>query len=398
MFFFPIRTDRRQQTTAWVNYTLIAMNVGIFLVTQQQIHTAGYAMGRGMPLDEAMRVYPVLNYWLWPSDPRLMQFISYQFLHNDWMHLLGNMIFLYVFGNALEDRLGHVGFSAFYLAGGVIAGLGHAMTEMSPVLGASGSIAAVTGAYLALFPMVNVTIFYWFYFYVGTFEVSSLVLILFQIVQNVVFQLIGGTNVAYLAHLSGYGFGLFVGMGMLGVRLLPREPYDLLALIAHRRRRHQFRVMTQRGYHPWEMHRGGDPVPKTSEPISPRQQQIMEVRAHIHDALNAHDLDHAGSYYEQLVELDPQQLLSEPHQLDVANHLMSRQHYRQAAHAYELFLKSYRSYGQREQIELILALIYARYLKNPARARELLQAALPRLHDPDQHSLAQETLASLGPG
>jgi len=393
MFFFPIRTDRRQRITPWLNYALVAVNVGIFLATTQQIHQASLFLSLGHSVEEAMQRFAVLHYYLWPDDPRLLQFLSYQFLHGDWMHLLGNMIFLYVFGNALEDRLGRVGYLAFYLAGGVMAGLGHAMSEAAPVIGASGSIAAVTGAYLALFPMVNVTIFYWFYFYVGTFEVSSLVLIIFQIAQNIVFHLIGGSNVAYLAHLSGYGFGFVIGMGLLTIKLVPREPYDLPALLAQRRRRRQFRKMTQRGYQPWEASRRAT---LNDQPASPHKQAIMEKRAAIHDALNAHDFDAAADRYIQLLQLDEQQLLSQQHQLDIANHLMASSRHGEAARAYERFLDAYRAYPQREQVELILGLIYARYLDNRARARQLLQAALPRLRDPEQQALAQQTLSALG--
>src|SRR5690606_12485309 len=135
--------------------------------------------------------------------------------------------FLWVFGNAVEDRLGRVGYLCFYLAGGVIAGLGHALMEPSPVLGASGAVAAVTGAYLVLFPLTNVTIVY-FFFIIGAFEVSSMVLIFFRVVTDLVFHFLGIGDVAYMAHLAGYGFGFVIALGLLLGRMLPREPYDLL--------------------------------------------------------------------------------------------------------------------------------------------------------------------------
>ncbi|NJL32188.1 MAG: rhomboid family intramembrane serine protease, partial [Phycisphaerales bacterium] len=103
------------------------------------------------------------------------------------------MLFLYVFGNSVEDRLGKAGYLCFYLAGGVLAGLGHAVLDPNPVIGASGAVSAVTGAYLALFPLTNVTIFYWFIFF-GVFEVPSFYLIVFQIVQNMLFQAAGLTG------------------------------------------------------------------------------------------------------------------------------------------------------------------------------------------------------------
>ncbi|MEE9211062.1 MAG: rhomboid family intramembrane serine protease, partial [Phycisphaeraceae bacterium] len=204
--FFPIRTDRRLAHTPWVNYTLIAVNVLVFIL-QIALSSPGRPQWFGHGL-------------LDPEAPSLHQFITYQFLHGSWEHLLGNMLFLYVFGNSVEDRLGKIGYLGFYLAGGVIAGFGHALLETTPVLGASGAICAVTGAYLALFPLSGVTIFYWFVFYVGTFEVSGIVLICFQIAQDLLFQLAGRGGVAYMAHLAGYAYGLLIGMGLLWCRLL----------------------------------------------------------------------------------------------------------------------------------------------------------------------------------
>ena len=91
-------------------------------------------------------------YYLHPDQPEILQFFTSVFLHGSWMHLIGNMIFLWVFGNAVNDRFGHVGYAAFYLAGGVLSGLGYVLLAgQAPVLGASGAISAVTGCYLVLF-------------------------------------------------------------------------------------------------------------------------------------------------------------------------------------------------------------------------------------------------------
>ncbi len=370
--FFPIRTDRRLQHTPVMNYCLIAVNVAVFLMTTS----------RGV-------VRPMPAYWLNPTLPELHQFITYQFLHAGWQHLLGNMLFLYVFGNSVEDRLGKVGYLCFYLAGGVLAGLGHAMVELNPVLGASGAVAAVSGAYLVLFPMSNVTILY-LLFFIGTFEVSSMLLILFQIAQDAVMYVAHFGGVAYLAHLSGYAFGFVIGMGLLRTRLLPREPYDLLAMIAHRRRRAQFAALTQKGYQPWSHTPPATRSGRQSQPTPPTelQQRVMDIRSQISQAIGEHRLDTAAQAYAQLLEVDPNQVMSIQQQLDLANQLMSQKQYQAAAWAYELFLKTYGSYAQREQVELILGLVYGRYLNQPDRAAELLSAAIPRLHDVEQKELA----------
>ncbi len=380
MIFFPIRTDRRLRSTPWVNYALIAVNVVVFMLTFADMSNRATQT-------------TLVNYYLWPTTPALAQFFTYQFLHGGPMHLLGNMVFLYVFGNSVEDRLGHVGYLLFYLGCGVLAGLGHLLTATSPVIGASGAIAGVTGAYLALFPLSNVTIFYWFFF-IGYFEVSSIVLILFSVARDFLFQFMGTSNVAYSAHLAGYAAGFVVGMGLLMGRMLPREPYDMLALIEQRRRRTRFQRMTRQGYQPWEATRPGAPPRESAPELSEPQRRLAERRRQIAAAIEDHDLPRAASLYADLAAEHPGQVLSKQNQLDVANQLMSEGRYDQAATAYELFLKTYRAYPERHHIELILGLIYARYLDQPARARELLARARPRL-DGSNLELAQHVLTEL---
>jgi len=380
LIILPIRSDRRLRSTPWVNYALIAANAVVFVLTSSRV---------SQPFG------PVHDYLLDPTQPRVFEFITYQFLHANVLHILGNMLFLYVFGNALEDRLGKVGYLAFYLAGGVIAGLGHVAVERAPVLGASGAVAAVSGAYLALFPLSNVTMFYWFFLFVGSFEVSGLVLIGFYIAMNVWMQLSGGDQVAYLAHLSGYLIGFGVGMGLLWAHLVPREPCDFLALIERRRRRAQFARITRSGYQPWQGRPGGgawtDHQPDRAPPAGP----AMEARSAVLQAAAGHDLPLAARLYQRLLELDPQAVLPETLQLDVAHELMSETQYLPAAHAYERFLLAYPRYAQRPQVQLILGLIYARYLKQTDRARELLAQAAAHLLDAEQRGLAHEVLAEL---
>lgn len=395
--FIPIRTDRRLLHTPWVNYALIAANLLIFMATHKYVAEVAFWLDKGETLDDITRSSPVFKYYLIPIAQRLEQFITYQFLHGDIRHLAGNMVFLWVFGNSVEDRLGKVGYLGFYLAGGVIAGLGHTLTAVVPVLGASGAVAAVTGAYLVLFPLSNITIVYFIVFFFGAFEASSIVLILFQIGYNIVMHLIGGGNVSYVAHLAGYAFGFGIAMALLGVRLLAREPYDLLAMIEQRRRRAQFRQVARNGHQPWQNPNPDDPPPAegATSTLTERDQQLLALRTRITDAMGNHDLGRATDAYEQLLQIDDGQVMSQQQQLDISNQLMSDNRYDTAARAYELFIAKYKRYDQREQVELILALIYFRYLEHDQRARELLTAALPRLRDTEQKQLAEQMLADI---
>jgi len=402
MIFFPVGTDRHLKATPWVNYTLIGLNVIVYLLTASQVKGLDAAIRQFAetppyilpPVEDLINHFWIFNYYLHPSSPQLHQFFTSVFLHADEWHLIGNMVFLYVFGNGVEDRLGKVGYLAFYLAGGVVAGLGHCLVSPAPVLGASGAVAAVTGMFLALFPMAIVTIVYWMIIF-GSFEVSSMVLILFRVIMDAVFQVLGIGGVAYTAHLAGYGFGFGVGMALLLTRLLRREPYDMLALIEHRRRRAQFKRMAREGYQPWERNKVKDPSPDDqAKPLSPQQQKLRDQRARVIRALHQHDLPTAAEHYATLLQEFPDQVMNQQQQLDLANQLMSDRQYGAAASAYELLLSKFNSYSGKAHVQLILGMIYARYLDQPNRARALLEEARHQL-DTDDRAMAEKVLGEL---
>ena len=397
MLILPIRTDRRLSRFAWVNTGLLLANFLMFALT----HTDVFAVDPGR-----------FDHWRFdPRNPYLYQLITYQFLHGGIWHLFGNMVFLHVFGPNVEDRMGKVGYLAFYLAGGVIAALGHAMASQMPVVGASGSIAAVTGAYLVLMPRTRVLIFYWLLFIIGFFEISAILLILFQVVQNVLFSVLPGQDaVAYEAHLAGYAFGFAVAMGMLRLRVLPREREDLLSMLEHRRRRQQFKRVVERHGSPWEgsptASAGADPPAAVAAPFGggggggagvpdPKRQAVMQQRAKVFSLLGEHRIKEAAAAYIELLETDDRQVLSQQAQLDIASQLMADGNHEAAARAFERFLETYPNYAQREQIELMAGLIYARYLSRPDRARELLERSMKRLRDNDSIQLARQTLDAL---
>lgn len=374
--FLPLYTDRRMKHTPWVNYTLIAVNVAVYLWMTSNFET------------NYPRTFP---YQLTPWHLEWYQFFTYQFLHSGWKHLLGNIYFLYAFGNALEDRLGPVGYLGFYLAGGVIAGLGHSLIDPDTVVGASGAISAVTGAYLALFPVSQVTIgFFW----IPLFAIPSMYLILFSFGLDLFNSLVGSGGVAYLAHVSGNVYGFAVGMALLWVRLLPREPFDFLALLDRWNRRRQFRAATRQGAAPWRS-QAKRQVASEEEEDHPHRAQVMELRSSIAGHLSAGRQPFAMDDFEKLATIDPQAVLARQSQLDLANYAMQHERHELAAHAYEGFLRVYSTDEYRSQVELILGLIYARYVRRPERAAELLRAAMDKIDDESQKKMAGEILSQL---
>jgi membrane associated rhomboid family serine protease len=383
MFFFPIRSDRPLRTTPYVNYALIAVNVVIFGFTAQNI----------MHAEMVSRYHSVHRFMLWEFDTSIWQFITYQFLHASPMHLIGNMIFLWVFGNAVEDRLGKAGYLFFYLSMGVLAGIGHSLTSDAPVLGASGSVAGVSGAFLMLFPLTRIAFFYWFFF-IGFFEISAKWVIAFYVIKDILFMGMGVGNTAYTAHLAGYVGGFVVALGLLASRVLSREPYDLFTMWGHKRRRDEFKRLTEKGASVWEgkAHHPGQDGPSD---MTEQDKQIMARRQEISRAITNHDLDAATKTYLQLVNEHGEQTLNQRQQLDIANHLFQQGEHAHAAVAYERLLKTYPKHDERGNAQLMLGLINARYLNKPDEARPHLQEASQRLHG-DDAALARQLLSELG--
>ncbi len=255
---FPFADNNPSGRTPIVTWAIIAINAVMFLSMtriseERQIAIAvryGFVPARisqlsdprvidvpvGAPLKERIGVFevpvaqPVIE--LKPAKGEIYRsLITAMFLHGGWMHLLGNMWFLYLFGDNVEDRLGHVPFLLFYLFGGVVATLAHwAMdpTSMVPVIGASGAIAAVLGAYAVTFPHARVHTLVFLFIFITVVDLPALAVLglwflgqLLQAYGQVRMNLSGG--VAWWAHVGGF---------VAGAALMP----VLAALIPHRTR------------------------------------------------------------------------------------------------------------------------------------------------------------------
>lgn len=395
----PIRTDRRLRHVPYVNIALIVANFAIFLLTLDQANYI-HAAGARLPFDQLVDKAPIYAYYLHPGEIHWYQFFTYQFFHAGWAHIGGNMLFLWVFGNSLEDRFGPAGYLCFYLAAGVVAGVGHILTWSSPVLGASGAIAGVTGAYLALFPLSYVTIGYWF-FIVGTFEVASIYVILLSFFRDIVYKIVDIDNVAYLAHISGNLLGFAVGMLLLATGALPREPYDFPSLLHRARLRWRARRLTRRGWSPWQadMMSREKPAAKDlrTEPVDdPQKVAINRQRAAVMTALAAARHAQAVRAYEQLIELDADHVLPRAQQLDIGGLAMHEGRHDTAAGAYERFDRAYPNDEAEHEVKLILGLLYCRYLHAPGRASPLLRHAANHHPDPARRDLAKQWLDEVG--
>ncbi len=389
--FLPIRTNVLPRRTPYVNYALIVVNVVVFMLQFEMNRQFGQVVFR--PWVHRFMLTPGISPW-WT-------FVTYAFLHHDFWHILANMFFLYLFGRNVNDKLGHWGFFVFYIFGAVAGGLGQAALRVSPptaTLGASGAVAAVTGAYLVLFPQTLLTIVYWFFF-IGTIEVPALYFIALKLIllDNVLSR--GSGSIAYNAHLAGYAFGIGVTIVLLATGLVGASNFDLWAMLKRWNRRRHFRDVVAGGYDPFTGTGTRKPVVATpvKKTVAQMQQEaeVRELRTSINQRIMERNLAEAANLYVDLMKLDSGQLLPRQYLLDIANQLASDHCPSEAAWAYEQFLTHYGTSEHAEQVELMLGILYSRYLDKAEEAVKHLQRAAERLSDPSQVKLCQEELAHL---
>lgn len=382
--------------TPYMNGALILLNLILFafqlVFRSRGVNLDGTVPLGGFDLTAFGRLHPLdIHFW---------NFLTYGFLHSprDLWHVAGNMIFLYIFGNAVNAKLGHGAYLGFYLGGAAFAGLCHVLGDFSPVIGASGAVWAVTGAYIVLFPRARVTVLY-FFFFIGAIELPGLwlvgVYLLFDVLGQIGVSALGSSgNVAHLAHLGGAFYGLVVGLLLLWLKLLPRDDFDMLALVSRWNRRRQFRDLTRKGFDPFESSAADAMRPQRSKKSvpAPLMDRIHDLRATVSDALGRGDADAAAEAYRQLVAIDDQQVLSARHQLEVAGKFYQDGAYADAAAAWERYLAVYPRHEHVDQTRLMLGLVYRRYLHRPQDAKRHLGEVVDRLADPEDVALARDEL------
>ncbi len=382
----PLRTDIRVKRPPIVNYALIVVNMGVFILSYLQAEGVQQFLGS-----------LVLN----GQYPRWWEFLTYQFIHADFWHLLFNMWFLWVFGNSINDRLGNASYLVFYLAGGAFAGMGYAMSHEGALVGASGSIAAVTTAFMVLCPRSRILFLFWF-FIITTFELPALWVILFKIVlfDNVIGPMLssGATNVAYSAHIFGYLYGFVATIGLLLFRLISRDQFDLLALLKRWNQRREFAVAMRDPVAQARAQYGAVARPIVMDPqkrreVAARLDRIAELRGMLGQALSQKPpAPEAIDLYEQLLSIDVDQFLARHYQLEIARLLYAHGKYPQAAGAFENYLKHYPKSDDQDEVRLLLGIVYARDLEQFEIARGHLSAALEVLRDESRRQQCGEWL------
>lgn len=220
----PLNDNNPTRTTPYVVFGLIALNVVLFFY-ELSLQGAGE-----QALDQFFRVWAIVPAELTDSfvgravNPvgEWFTLISSQFLHGGWAHLGGNMLYLWIFGNNIEDQLGHVKFIVFYLACGALAGLAQWVFmpgSMVPTLGASGAIAGIMGAYIIRFPRAQILTLLPLFILITTVRIPAIFFLGWWFVQQAFYGVaslganadMGAGGVAYWAHAGGFVFGVILG-------------------------------------------------------------------------------------------------------------------------------------------------------------------------------------------
>ncbi|PZV00551.1 MAG: rhomboid family intramembrane serine protease [Leptolyngbya sp.] len=224
----PLRDDNPTSITPVVTYGLIGINIAIF-VFQLSLSQEG--------IDSFFDAWALVPTQLTESFQGTLQapiyewitLLSSQFLHGGFFHIGGNLLYLWVFGNNIEDRLGHIKFLLFYLGCGALAGLTQWMFDPAsavPTIGASGAIAGVMGAYILRFPRARIVTLIPLIIFFTTVRIPAIFFLGFWFVQQALFSIAslssdvstGSGGVAYWAHSGGFVFGLILGplLGLMG--------------------------------------------------------------------------------------------------------------------------------------------------------------------------------------
>ena len=359
----PLGTDRITRKTP-TTITIVVLNIAIFLLISLGLNAQSTATAsKAAEIEQFGVFYPGLQMVL--THPWTL--VTYAFLHDPsgLSHVAFNMLFLWIFGRAVEDRLGSVWFAVFYIAGAIVSALGQWLISPAPMIGASGAVAAATGAFAALCPRSRVRVLFFF----TIIEIPGIVLVLIfvgldlfgQLGQSVSSTSRGG--IAYSAHLFGYAFGMLTMLALLGSGILKRTEFDLFFIMKQMKRRREMRAAVNQSRSPWVNDISTLSV-ATPQATPDALRAGIPMRRQLSDADAKRELHDAGTRW-------------------------SRGEFSAAANAWERFAQRFPSHPDSDGALLLAAVTYARKLNDPTRARELAQRLVDRVPAATIETLAQ---------
>ena len=202
--FIPIGDENPTERKPFVNYALIGINIVIFVLQHLSPPEA------------------TIRWSMIPAHREWITVFTSMFLHGDLFHLGFNMLFLWIFGDNVEDRLGHIGYTVFYVFCGIAAAVAHIAgdpTSQLPTLGASGAVSGVMGAYIVFYPRHHVKTFVWIFVFASVIRTPAFLWLGIWFFQQVIFNMVttraeGEGGIAYLAHIGGFAAGAAVAVAV----------------------------------------------------------------------------------------------------------------------------------------------------------------------------------------
>lgn len=381
MLFFPIGDENPSERTPVVTWVIIGLNVLVFLATTEHL---------SLP-DHIARKWGYV-----PDNGAWYTFFTSMFLHGNLIHLLGNMWFLWIVGDNVEDALGHVAYLGFYLLSGVAAvGFYLLFTALGagnvPLVGASGAISGVLGCYMLFFPSARIRIFYWvFFFLIGVAAVRAVWVIgawialqLFEWAAASRQQAVGG--VAYAAHVGGFLVGI-------GVALLLKEHLRKAGRLTRR--------ATAEGRHGRDRPVARPVGPAFPSPVfeNPRVQRERDAEDFfgreeaIAENVKSGLLDVAVERYREYTRMPHAKPIPAWAQIEIAGELFRQKDYEGALEAYRRYLSNFPGGPDAPEAKFRLGVILARHRREFYRAREYLVQAAMEHPDPQIQTFAKQEM------
>jgi membrane associated rhomboid family serine protease len=233
----PLRDENPTQTTPWVTRLLVSVNVAVFVYQTTLLLGHNEQVYLGFVQQLALRPDYLLSPTVWRSMPipAPLTIFTSMFVHGGLWHLLGNMLYLWIFGDNVEDSMGHLRFLVFYLVCGLAAALTQVLLSLgstTPMVGASGAVAGVLGAYLVLHPRAQVLTLVFLLIFFRIMYLPAIVLLGIWFALQILSAVGGGPGVAWYAHIGGFVAGIvlvgaFVAGGRPGRRRRQAQVTDI---------------------------------------------------------------------------------------------------------------------------------------------------------------------------
>ncbi len=352
----PIGDDNPREITPYVHYGIMTVNVVVFF----------YSLGLGGHVEKFYHAWGLV-----PARFSVVKLFTSMYIHGDIWHLFGNMLFLWVVGDNVEDRLGHLGYFGFYHLAGVAACLAHvafAPNSPLPLIGASGAISGMMGAYAVFFPNAKVKIWYWvFFFFTNVVYVSAKWAVglwfALQVFQRAV---LGSVGISYDAHIGGIVFGVVVALVLRKVFL--RKPDTVRRVFGATRPGSRWRAAGE-----------ATETPEWTRPAVPTAVELeteLDDNAAIAGPLKAGDLQLAYRYFTRAASGAGRARLDEAVLLQLGGALVTVGSYGHAARVYEVMLETHAESPDAPEAAFRLGTILSRAFSDYDRARPWLTSAL----------------------